>query len=96
MQVGIGVAEGGQIQLGAAPQLLDGAGSAGQIVGKVHQLLGLALAQLLLVVLQGQNAAALVSLILEQVQHAGFHLADLEHNGLPALVVFITIKAAHW
>ena len=95
MQVGIGVAEGGQVQLGAAPQLLDGAGGAGQIVGKVRQLLGLALAQLLLMVFLFFYSAALVRLVLEQVQHARLHLAAPSPNGLPALVVFITVKAAH-
>ena len=58
--MGIRVAEGAKIDLGAAPQLLDGAGSLGKIIGKVSQLLGVALAQFLLMILQGQGAAALV------------------------------------
>ena len=48
MQVRIGIAEGGQIDLGAAPQLLDSTGCLCQIVGIVNQLLCTALAQLLL------------------------------------------------
>jgi hypothetical protein len=36
-----------------------------------------------------------VCLILEQIQDAGFHIADLEHDPLAAFVVFITVKASH-
>lgn len=71
MQVGIGVTEGGQVQLGAAPQLLDSAGGPCQIVGIVRQLLGRTLAQFLLVALQRQNTAAPDGLVLEQIENTG-------------------------
>ena len=63
--------------------------------GEGGQLLRPALAQLLPVILQRQGAAALVGLILEEIEHTGLHLADLVHAGLPALVKFVAVKAAH-
>ena len=96
MQMGIRVAEGAQVQLRAAPQLLDGAAGLSQILGKIRPLLIRALAQLHFVGLQSQRAAALVGLILEEIQHTGLHLPNLEHNGLPALVVLIAIETTHW
>ena len=96
MQMGIRVAEGAQVQLRAAPQLLDGAAGLSQILGKIRPLLIRALAQFLFVGLQSQRAAALVGLILEEIQHTGLHLPNLEHNGLPALVVLIAIETTHW
>ena len=69
MQVGIGVAEGAQVDLVAAPQLLHRTGGAGQVPGKGGQLFRLTFAQLLPVVLQRQRAAALVGLVLEEIQH---------------------------
>ena len=74
MQMGIRVAEGAQVQLRAAPQLLDGAAGLSQILGKIRPLLIRALAQFLFVGLQSQRAAALVGLILEEIQHTGLHL----------------------
>ena len=60
MQMGIRVAERAQVQLRAAPQLLDGAAGLSQILGKIRPLLIRALAQFLFVGLQSQRAAALV------------------------------------
>ena len=96
MQMGIRVAEGAQVQLRAAPQLLDGAAGLSQILGKIRPLLIRALSQLFFVGLQSQRTAALVGLILEEIQHTGLHLPNLEHNGLPALVVLIAIETTHW
>ena len=59
-------AEGAQVQLRAAPQLLDGAAGLSQILGKIRPFLIRALAQFLFVGLQSQRAAALVGLILEE------------------------------
>ena len=95
MEMGIGIAEGSKVQLRAAPQVLDGLGSPSQVLGEIRPLLGLALPQLPVVALQRQHTAAFVGLVLEQVQRAGLHLADLEHNGLPALVMLITVKTTH-
>ena len=95
VQVGIRIAEGAQVDLVAAPQFLHCTGGPGQIPGEGGQLLRPALAQLLPVVLQRQGAAALVGLILEEIEHTGLHLADLVHDGLPALVMFIAVKASH-
>ncbi len=78
MQMRIAVAEGAEVDLGAAPQLLDRTGSRCQISTVFVALLLVALAQLLLVALSAQCAAALVRLILEQIQRAGLHVADLE------------------
>ena len=67
MQVRIAVAERTEVDLGAAPQLLNSAGSSSQICTVIVALLLVALAQLLLMALERQCAAALVCLILEQV-----------------------------
>ena len=72
MQVRIAVAERTEVDLGAAPQLLDSAGSSSQICTVIVALLLVALAQLLLMALERQCAAALVCLILEQVQVPAF------------------------
>ena len=58
MQMGIRVAEGAQVQLRAAPQLLDGAAGLSQILGKIRPFLIRALAQFLFVGLQVLAAAS--------------------------------------
>ena len=58
MQMGIRVAEGAQVQLRAAPQLLDGAAGLSQILGKIRPFLLRALAQFLFVGLQVLAAAS--------------------------------------
>jgi hypothetical protein len=89
------IAERTEIDLGAAPEFLDGAGSGCQICTVIISLLLGALAELFLVSLQSESAAALVCLILEQIQNAGLHLADFEHNSLTAFVVLITVETTH-
>ena len=59
MQVRIAVAERTEVDLGAAPQLLNSAGSSSQICTVIVALLLVALAQLLLMALERQCAAAL-------------------------------------
>ena len=95
MQVRIAVAERTEVDLGAAPQLLDSAGSSSQICTVIVALLLVALAQLLLMALERQCAAALVCLILEQLQGPCLHVANLKHDCFAALMVLITVKTAH-
>ena len=95
MQVRIAVAERTEVDLGAAPQLLNSAGSSSQICTVIVALLLVALAQLLLMALERQCAAALVCLILEQVQGTCLHVANLKHDCFAALMVLITVKTAH-
>ena len=45
--------------------------------------------------LQGKRAAALVCLILEQIQDAGLHFAYLEHDRITDFMMFITVKTTH-
>ena len=45
--------------------------------------------------LQRQRAAALVRLILEQIQRAGLHIANLEHDRLAALMMLVTVETSH-
>ena len=95
MQVRVGVAKRPEVELGAAPQLFDRAGSRRQIGHKVRALLIVALAQLLLVGAERQYAAPLVRLVLEQVQRTRLHIANLERDRFAALMMFVTVETAH-
>jgi hypothetical protein len=95
MKMRVCVAEGTEVNLGASPELLDSAGCSSQICGEISSFLIGALTELFLVCLQSKCAAALVCLILEEIQNACLHLADFEHNSLTAFVMLITIEATH-
>ena len=95
MQVRQLVAVSTQIDLGAAPQLLDSACGISDIVHVVMALLLGQVGQLSQMLINSNNTASLVRLILEQIQNALSHLTDTEHNCLAAFVLRITVKTTH-
>ena len=70
MKMRVCVAEGTEVNLGASPELLDSAGCSSQICGEISSFLIGALTELFLVCLKSKCAAALVCLILEEIQNA--------------------------
>ena len=95
MQVRQLVTVGTQIDLGATPQLLDSACGISDVVHVVMALLLGQVGQLRQMLVNGDNTASLVCLILEQIQNTLSHLADTEHDCLAAFVLRITVKTTH-